>query len=86
MGLFTLDELDQAVKIVWSSMPATPAHSWPLLSNRAGVEVVVKHENHTPTGSFKARGGMVYIEHLHSIKELPKGYSSSHRCTGGQFH
>ena len=42
------------------AMPPTPAHAWPLLAQRLGTEVVVKHENHTPIGAFKVRGGLVY--------------------------
>ena len=64
MSLFTLDELAGAEKIVRAAMPPTPAHVWPLLAAATGVEVIVKHENHTPTGSFKARGGLVYVETL----------------------
>jgi threonine dehydratase len=45
-------------------MPPTPAHAWPLLSERLGADVVVKHENHTPIGAFKVRGGLVYVDRL----------------------
>ena len=64
MPLFTLDELAAAAQTVRAVVPATPAYAWPLLAKRTGVEVVVKHENHTPTGSFKVRGGLVYVDHL----------------------
>ncbi|HEX3502326.1 MAG TPA: threonine dehydratase [Xanthobacteraceae bacterium] len=62
--MFTLAELESAAKIVRAFVPPTPAHAWPLLAEATGVDVVVKHENHTPTGSFKARGGLVYIDGL----------------------
>lgn len=84
MSLFSVDDLKQATKLVLSQMPATPAHSWPLLSQRAGLEVIVKHENHTPTGSFKARGGLVYIEHLSSSGQLPNGLVTATRGNHGQ--
>jgi threonine dehydratase len=45
-------------------MPATPQYSWPLVNARAGCEVWVKHENHTPVGAFKIRGGLVYMDWL----------------------
>jgi threonine dehydratase len=45
-------------------MPATPQYSWPLLNQRAGTEVWVKHENHTPLGAFKIRSGLVYFRRL----------------------
>jgi hypothetical protein len=62
--LFTVDELKAATTVVRTFVPQTPAYAWPLLRNRLGVEVIVKHENHTPTGSFKARSGIVYVDAL----------------------
>ncbi|MCB1884798.1 MAG: threonine dehydratase [Geminicoccaceae bacterium] len=59
--MFTLHELGEAVGIVRDAIPPTPAYRWPLLAERAGLEVWVKHENHTPTGAFKVRGGLVYM-------------------------
>src|SRR5262249_28097668 len=46
------------------AVPATPQYAWPLLKAATGVDVVVKHENHTPIGAFKVRGGLVYIDRL----------------------
>ena len=57
--MFDLTELERAHAIVGQAMPATPARAWPLLAGRLGTEVVVKHENHTPIGAFKVRGGLV---------------------------
>ena len=48
-----LSEIQNAAQLVYRSMPATPQYSWPLLNVRAGAEVWVKHENHTPVGAFK---------------------------------
>ena len=62
--MFDLNELERAHAIVGQAVPATPAHAWPLLAERLGTQVVVKHENHTPTGAFKVRGGLVYVERL----------------------
>src|SRR6202012_799701 len=73
MPLFTLDELAAATATVRSYVPPTPAYAWPLLAERVGAEVVVKHENHTPTGSFKARGGFVYVDSLLRSGPRPKG-------------
>lgn len=84
MSLFSLRDLEQATAVVRSLMPSTPAYNWPLLSQRVGVPVVVKHENHTPTGSFKARGGLVYIESLRSAGKLPKGLVTATRGNHGQ--
>jgi threonine dehydratase len=84
MSLFTLDDLEAATAIVRSVVPPTPAYAWPLLARRAGLEVVVKHENHTPTGSFKARGGLVYVESLRRTGNLPKGLVTATRGNHGQ--
>jgi len=84
MALFTLDELAAAAKVVRSLVPPTPAYAWPLLAHRAGLEVVVKHENHTPTGSFKARGGLVYVDSLRRAGSLPKGLVTATRGNHGQ--
>ena len=84
MPLFTLDELEAATTVVRTLVPPTPAYAWPLLARRAGCEVVVKHENHTPTGSFKARGGLVYGEALRRGAELPRGLVTATRGNHGQ--
>ena len=60
----TLETLDAAAEIVHSVVPPTPQFCWPLLSRRVGGELWVKHENHTPTGAFKIRGGLVYLDDL----------------------
>ena len=62
--MFDLAELERAHEIVGQAVPATPAHAWPLLAERLGAHVVVKHENHTPIGAFKVRGGLVYLDRL----------------------
>jgi threonine dehydratase len=84
MPLFTIAELEAATTIVRSFVPQTPAYAWPLLRNRLGVEVIVKHENHTPTGSFKARGGLVYVDALRRQGRLPKGLVTATRGNHGQ--
>ena len=60
----TLAELEEAAALVHASIPPTPQYAWPLLSARAGAEVWVKHENHSPVGAFKVRGGLVYVDAL----------------------
>ena len=55
-------ELEAACRIVYAAMPPTPQYAWPLLAEAAGAEVWVKHENHTPTGAFKVRGGLVHMQ------------------------
>src|SRR2546426_8660930 len=57
-------ELESAAELVHRFVPPTPQYSWPLLNQRAGCEVWMKHENHTPVGAFKVRGGIVYMDSL----------------------
>jgi threonine dehydratase len=59
--MFTYAELEQAAEIVYEAMPTTPQYTWPLLAQRTGCELWVKHENHTPIGAFKVRGGLVLM-------------------------
>ena len=60
----TLKDIEAASEIVYADMAPTLQHCWPLLSARLGTEVWVKHENHTPVGAFKIRGGLVYFADL----------------------
>ncbi|MGF6426213.1 MULTISPECIES: threonine dehydratase [Bradyrhizobium] len=82
--MFDLNELERAHRIVGTAVPATPAHAWPLLAERLGTEVVVKHENHTPTGAFKVRGGLVYLERLKRERADVPGIISATRGNHGQ--
>src|SRR5437899_5991196 len=82
--MFTLAELEAALPIVRASVPATPQYAWPLLARRTGVEVVVKHENHTPIGSFKARGVLTYIDGLRRADRMPKVLVTATRGNHGQ--
>ena len=68
-SLFTLTELEDAARIIHAVMPPTPQYAWPLLAERTGCEVWLKHENHTPAGAFKIRGGIVYMDRL--VREQP---------------
>jgi threonine dehydratase len=83
LGL-TRKNLEDAARLVHETVAPTPQYSWPLLNERAGTEVWVKHENHTATGSFKVRGGLVLAEHLK--RENPKlaGVISATRGNHGQ--
>ena len=82
--MFDLGQLERAQAIVGAAMPPTPAHGWPLLSERLGAAVVVKHENHTPTGAFKVRGGLVYVDRLRSERPGTAGLISATRGNHGQ--
>jgi threonine dehydratase len=82
--MFDLDELEQARQVVHAAMPPTPAHAWPLLAERLGTEVIVKHENHTPIGAFKVRGGLVYLERLKREQPNTPGIVSATTGNHGQ--
>lgn len=64
--MFSLADVETAERIVYAAMPPTPQYAWPLLAREMGCEVWVKHENHTPVGAFKIRGGLV---HMHMRRE-----------------
>ena len=84
MSLFDLNELAAATVLVRRFIPATPAYTWPLLKQQTGINLVVKHENHTPTGSFKARGGLVFMEALCDSADAPRGVVTATRGNHGQ--
>lgn len=60
----TLSQIESIAPLVYAALPATPQYCWPLLGERLGAEVWLKHENHTPVGAFKVRGGLVYFADL----------------------
>jgi threonine dehydratase len=84
MPLFTLAELALATASVGGLVTPTPAYAWPLLAGKTGAEAIVKHENHTPTGSFKVRGGLVYVESLLRAGPRPSGLVTATRGNHGQ--
>jgi threonine dehydratase len=68
-----LEELRAAADLIHQVIPSTPQIRWPLLCERAGIDVWVKHENHTPLGSFKVRGGVLYMAELKRRDPMPLG-------------
>ena len=82
--MFTLSALEDAARLVHSFFPGTPQYHWPLLSARCGAEVWVKHENHTPTGAFKLRGGLTYADRLKRERPGIAGIVSATRGNHGQ--
>src|SRR5439155_4012642 len=82
--MFDLRQLERAHEVVGAAMPPTPSHAWPLLSHRLRADVIVKHENHTPTGAFKVRGGLVYVERLNRERPGTTGLISATRGNHGQ--
>ena len=80
----TLSKIEQAASIVYRSMPATPQYSWRQLTERLGVELWIKHENHTPLGAFKVRGGLVYFDAMASQLRQSNGVICATRGNHGQ--
>lgn len=84
MHTLTLDDIQQAARQVYQAMPATAQYRWPLLSERLGCTVWVKHENHTPTGAFKVRGGITFMHWLKRAHPEAKGIVTATRGNHGQ--
>jgi threonine dehydratase len=80
----SLNEIESAAALVYQTMPPTPQISWPLLNARAGLEVWVKHENHTPLGAFKVRGGLVFFDRLKRAQPGLRGVIAATRGNHGQ--
>jgi threonine dehydratase len=78
MNLPTLDEIESAARLVYRHMPPTPQYRWPLLCEQAGTEVWLKHENHTPVGAFKIRGGLVYFSRLEKVNGVIAATRGNH--------
>jgi len=82
--MFDLAALREAAAFVHQHVPATPQYAWPLLAERLGCQVWVKHENHAPTGAFKVRGGLVYVRSLLDEGAPPRGLVTATRGNHGQ--
>lgn len=82
--MFTRPELEEVIPLVRESVAPTPQYAWPLLKALTGVDVVVKHENHTPIGAFKVRGGIVYFDRLKRDRPAAKGVITATRGNHGQ--
>ena len=80
----TLDQIRSTAEVVYESMLPTPQYRWPLLSERLGASVLAKHENYTPLGAFKVRGGLAYFDHVSRHGDRPDGVVSATRGNHGQ--
>lgn len=81
---FSKPELEQASELVYQQMLATPQYEWPLLGQELGCEVWVKHENHGPTGAFKVRGGITFIDWVQRAHPDVEGLVTATRGNHGQ--
>jgi len=84
ISLPTRSQIEAAAPTVYAAFGATPQYRWATLSQRLGTDCWVKHENHTPVGAFKVRGGLTYFEHLRQAGPLPKQVVSATRGNHGQ--
>ena len=82
--MYSRESLAAARRIVHAAMPPTPQQRWPLLDARLGARCWVKHENHTPVGAFKLRGGLVYFDGLRAREPDCRGVVSATRGNHGQ--
>src|SRR6266849_10982494 len=83
-SLFARAEVEAALAIVRAVVAPTPQYAWPQLASRTGVHVTVKHENHTPIGAFKLRGGLVYVDRLTRERPQVAGIVTATRGNHGQ--
>ena len=82
--MFTLDQLEAAADLVHQQVQPTLQYNWPLLAERVGADVWVKHENHTPTGAFKVRGGIVYLDDYVRVNDGSAGLITATTGNHGQ--
>jgi threonine dehydratase len=80
----SLSDFDAAAALIYNAFPPTPQYRWPLLEARLGARCWVKHENHTPVGAFKVRGGLVYLDWLTRTQPTVRGVVSATRGNHGQ--
>lgn len=79
-----MNAIETAARIVYHAMNPTAQQRWPLLDARVGTAVWVKHENHTPVGAFKVRGGLVYFDDLATSGRQVNGVVAATRGNHGQ--
>ncbi len=82
--MIDLETLEAAAALVHPVVPPTPQYCWPLLSRRVGAELWVKHENHTPIGAFKIRGGLVYLDEVRRAQPGLRGVVTATTGNHGQ--
>ena len=83
-NLPSLQDIERAARVVYREIQATPQYRWGLSSQRLGTDCWIKHENHTPVGAFKLRGGLTYFDALKNRDELPHEVISATRGNHGQ--
>jgi threonine dehydratase len=82
--LSTLSEIEAAKALIRPHIRETPTYRWPLLEAGLGCELWLKHENHTPVGAFKIRGGLVYMDQLKRAQPEVRGVIAATTGNHGQ--
>jgi threonine dehydratase len=80
----SLADIESAAQTIYTAMAPTPQYAWPLLCEQLGTQIWVKHENHTPVGAFKIRGGLIYFQQLTASRIRPAGVICATRGNHGQ--
>ncbi len=75
----TYADVRAAAPVVHRHIRPTPLYEWPALSRVLGCRFYLKHENHTPTTAFKARGGVYLVSRL-PVEQKRRGILG---CTTG---
>ncbi len=82
--MWKLQDIEAAARVVYREFQATPQYCWALSSQRLGTDCWIKHENHSPVGAFKIRGGLTYFDAMNARGELPTEVVSATRGIHGQ--
>lgn len=83
-ALPSLADIEAASRVVYDQFQPTPQYHWQLLSEKLGAHCWLKHENHTPVGAFKIRGGLTYFAQMAARNTLPAEVISATRGNHGQ--
>src|SRR5919109_764598 len=81
----TFDDVLQARARLGPYLTPTPLRRYPLLDEvmGGGTSLLIKHENHQPTGSFKARNGLSFMTGL-TARERERGVVGASTGNHGQ--
>lgn len=81
---FSAADFARAAQEIYSVLLPTPQLAWPLLAEHCGCNVWIKHENHLPTGAFKVRGGVWFMQQLSESRPEVRGVVAATRGNHGQ--
>ncbi len=72
-----------AGQVVYRTIRPSPLMEYPLLNQEIGARVWLKHENHLPTGAFKIRGGLNFMDQF-VVARSHEGVIAATRGNHGQ--